>query len=104
MMETQKAFSGAHSCILGLLCPPATWSMVNNVHSVPLCAHHTEHIFSTDYDAVVDGTGCAGSSDTLACLRTVPYDTLKAAVDTAPFIFGYQVCNPCVIVQELTVV
>ncbi|KAF9007674.1 carotenoid ester lipase precursor [Hymenopellis radicata] len=51
------------------------------VHSgSPLPTGDLEH----DYDALVNGTGCAGSPDTLACLRTVPYDALKAAVDTAP--------------------
>ncbi|KAF9018985.1 alpha/beta-hydrolase [Hymenopellis radicata] len=43
-----------------------------------------------DYDDIVDKTGCSGSSDTLACLRTVSYDVLKAAVDDSPFIFAYQ--------------
>ena len=33
------------------------------------------------YDALVDATGCSGSSDTLQCLRGVPYDTLKKAVN-----------------------
>ncbi|KAJ6624410.1 carotenoid ester lipase precursor [Mycena sp. CBHHK59/15] len=42
------------------------------------------------YDAIVQETGCSGSSDTLECLRTVPYATLKAAQDKSPFIFSYQ--------------
>ncbi|KAJ7776821.1 Alpha/Beta hydrolase protein [Mycena maculata] len=42
------------------------------------------------YDAIVDQVGCASSSDTLECLRTVPYATLKAAQDASPFIFAYQ--------------
>ncbi|VDC05627.1 unnamed protein product [Peniophora sp. CBMAI 1063] len=42
------------------------------------------------YDALVDATGCSGSSDTLQCLRGVSYDTLKKAVDEAPSIFSYQ--------------
>ena len=33
------------------------------------------------YDALVDATGCSGSSDTLQCLRGIPYDTLKKAVN-----------------------
>ncbi len=36
-------------------------------------------------------TGCSSSDDTLACLRTVSYETLKAAIDNSPFIFDYQV-------------
>ncbi|GLB38556.1 putative type-B carboxylesterase lipase family protein [Lyophyllum shimeji] len=42
------------------------------------------------YDALVSQTGCSDSEDTLACLRTVPYKTLKAAVDRSPGIFAYQ--------------
>ncbi|KAH9970734.1 carotenoid ester lipase precursor [Lactifluus volemus] len=42
------------------------------------------------YDDLVNSTGCSGSSDTLSCLRTVPYLTLKAAVDSTPSLFDYQ--------------
>ncbi|KAK0460006.1 carotenoid ester lipase precursor [Desarmillaria tabescens] len=42
------------------------------------------------YDDIVVQTGCSGSDDTLACLRTVSYKTLKAAIDNSPFIFDYQ--------------
>ncbi|KAJ6584319.1 alpha beta-hydrolase [Mycena capillaripes] len=42
------------------------------------------------YDAIVQQVGCTGAADTLACLRTVPYATLKAAQDASPFIFAYQ--------------
>ncbi|KAJ6485377.1 Alpha/Beta hydrolase protein [Mycena vitilis] len=42
------------------------------------------------YDELVAQTGCAGSADTLACLRGVPYDTLKAAQDASPFFLSYQ--------------
>ncbi|KAF9265176.1 carotenoid ester lipase precursor [Marasmius fiardii PR-910] len=45
------------------------------------------------YDAIVQQTGCSGSSDTLACLRTVPYAKLKAAIDNSPGIFAYQSLN-----------
>ncbi|KAF9028912.1 carotenoid ester lipase precursor [Hymenopellis radicata] len=43
-----------------------------------------------DYDAIVQKTGCASSADTLACLRKVDFQVLKAAVDVSPFIFDYQ--------------
>lgn len=43
------------------------------------------------YDAIVEETGCSSSSDTLACLRTVEYSTLKAAINNSPGIFSYQV-------------
>ncbi|KAI9442994.1 carotenoid ester lipase precursor [Lactarius indigo] len=42
------------------------------------------------YDDLVKRTGCTGSSDTLACLRATPYETLKAAVDNSPSVFSYQ--------------
>ncbi|KAJ7505873.1 carotenoid ester lipase precursor [Mycena galericulata] len=42
------------------------------------------------YDAIVNQTGCSGAADTLACLRTVPYATLKAAQNASPGIFSYQ--------------
>ncbi|SJL07135.1 related to Lipase 4 [Armillaria ostoyae] len=42
------------------------------------------------YDDIVVQTGCSDSADTLACLRTVPCKTLKAAIDNSPFIFDYQ--------------
>ncbi|KAG6902406.1 hypothetical protein C0995_000332 [Termitomyces sp. Mi166 len=42
------------------------------------------------YDALVAQTGCTGASDTLQCLREVPYDRLKAAQDASPGIFAYQ--------------
>ncbi|KAF2155568.1 alpha/beta-hydrolase [Myriangium duriaei CBS 260.36] len=41
------------------------------------------------YDAVVQKAGCGGQSDTLACLRTVPYDTLLTAVNSVPAILSY---------------
>lgn len=43
------------------------------------------------YDALVQRTGCAGASDTLACLRGVPYETLKVAIDEQPGTSSYQV-------------
>lgn len=43
------------------------------------------------YDAIVSQTGCSSASDTLACLRTVPYANLKAAINKSPGIFSYQV-------------
>ncbi|OAX36715.1 alpha/beta-hydrolase [Rhizopogon vinicolor AM-OR11-026] len=42
------------------------------------------------YDFIVTQTGCAGSSDTLQCLREVPYDTLKSAIDDTPNSMSYQ--------------
>ncbi|KAJ7124165.1 carotenoid ester lipase precursor [Mycena epipterygia] len=42
------------------------------------------------YDAVVQQTNCSAAADTLECLRTVPYATLKAAQDASPGIFAYQ--------------
>ncbi|KAF4589937.1 hypothetical protein EYR38_009232 [Pleurotus pulmonarius] len=44
----------------------------------------------TYYDAIVAETGCSSASDTLACLRSVPYAALKTAADNSPFILDYQ--------------
>ena len=41
------------------------------------------------YDQVVDKAGCAGANDTLACLRTVPYDKFLYAVNSVPAFFSY---------------
>jgi hypothetical protein len=35
------------------------------------------------YDVVVNAAGCSGSSDTLACLRSVDYDTFMRAADVS---------------------
>ena len=45
----------------------------------------------SDYDKLVSETGCSGASDTLQCLREVPYATLKAAVDQSAGFFSPQV-------------
>ncbi|KAH9073423.1 carotenoid ester lipase precursor [Lactarius deliciosus] len=42
------------------------------------------------YDFLVERTGCTGSHDTLACLRTAPYESLKAAMNSTPSAFSYQ--------------
>jgi hypothetical protein len=52
-----------------------------------------------DYDQIVSQTGCSGASDTLACLRTVPFATLKAAQDATPGIFAYQVKQTVFLVE-----
>lgn len=44
------------------------------------------------YDRLVHNMGCSGSDDTLDCLRDVPYDKMKQAVeDLSPGMFGYEV-------------
>jgi len=42
------------------------------------------------YDALVKNAGCGSSSDTLDCLRKVPYSTFKYAMDNSPNFFAYQ--------------
>lgn len=44
------------------------------------------------YDDVVKKTGCEDATDTLDCLRRVPYSKLKGAIDESPDIFAFQVC------------
>lgn len=46
------------------------------------------------YDALVADTGCSGATDTLQCLREVPYETLLTAVNQSPGVFAYQVRFP----------
>lgn len=41
------------------------------------------------YDAVVAAGGCSGSSDTLNCLRALPYDTFLKAANSQPAILSY---------------
>jgi acetylcholinesterase len=41
------------------------------------------------YDFIVNQTGCAKSFDTLACLRTVPFQKLLDAVNQTPSINGF---------------
>ena len=43
------------------------------------------------YDFMVKETGCKGARDTLDCLRKVPYNTYKRAMDATPNFFAYQV-------------
>ncbi|KAF4617351.1 hypothetical protein D9613_005823 [Agrocybe pediades] len=45
------------------------------------------------YDSIVADTGCSKAADTLACLRTVPYASLKAAINKTPGIFSFQSLN-----------
>ncbi|KIK96774.1 hypothetical protein PAXRUDRAFT_825611 [Paxillus rubicundulus Ve08.2h10] len=42
------------------------------------------------YDALVCDTGCSNASDTLQCLRDVPYERLLDAVNKSPNVFSYQ--------------
>jgi acetylcholinesterase len=42
----------------------------------------------TVYNQIVNETGCAGSPDTLDCLRELPFDTLAAAINKTPDIFN----------------
>lgn len=41
------------------------------------------------YDQVVEKAGCAGTGDTLACLREAPYDKFLAAANSVPAILSY---------------
>ncbi|KAJ4987658.1 carboxylesterase [Stagonosporopsis vannaccii] len=45
------------------------------------------------YDTVVKAAGCSGSSDTLACLRQVPYNKYLQAANSVPGILGYYTVN-----------
>jgi len=43
------------------------------------------------YDKLVQDADCSSASDTLDCLRKLPYDELKGAMDQSASIFSYQV-------------
>ena len=43
------------------------------------------------YDKLVQDAGCASATDTLDCLRQLPYEALKGAMDQSDSIFSYQV-------------
>ncbi|KAF8907652.1 carotenoid ester lipase precursor [Gymnopilus junonius] len=45
------------------------------------------------YDMIVQETGCEGSADTLECIRQLPVDVFKAAINKAPGIFDFQSLN-----------
>lgn len=46
------------------------------------------------YDRLVSDMGCSGASDTLGCLRNMPYEKLKQGVeDLSPGMFTYSVCH-----------
>ncbi|KAK7688543.1 hypothetical protein QCA50_008081 [Cerrena zonata] len=42
------------------------------------------------YDALVQQTGCSNSTDTLTCLREVPFEQLMIAVNASPSIMSFQ--------------
>lgn len=42
------------------------------------------------YDHIVSQVGCSSAADTLACLRTVSWASLSAAINSTPMIFAYQ--------------
>ena len=41
------------------------------------------------FDQLVVDTGCTGSNDPIACLRTVPFDALMTAVNKSPNAFSF---------------
>jgi len=58
----------------------------------PLPVGHITEIQST-YDAIVTGTNCSTSADTLQCLREVPFDTLQTAISNASGTSSFQAQN-----------
>ena len=46
-----------------------------------------------DYDNLVRATGCAGTEDTLECLREAPFSALKEAMNSSPGVISYRVCR-----------
>lgn len=48
---------------------------------IPIGDMHGAQVF---YDNLVKDADCAGAHDTLQCLRHLPFDRLKAAIDKSP--------------------
>jgi carboxylesterase type B len=46
------------------------------------------------YDSMVENTRCGNATDTLECLRHIPYTTFKYAMDRSPDFMSYSVWNP----------
>ena len=44
-----------------------------------------------DYDDFAQRAGCAGATDTLECLRQLPFPTFKEAVNNGPSFWSYRV-------------
>ncbi|KAJ6554355.1 carotenoid ester lipase precursor [Mycena capillaripes] len=44
----------------------------------------------SDYDGLVATNNCTAASDTLDCLRNVPFDNLMATINKTPNLFSYQ--------------
>lgn len=44
------------------------------------------------YDDLVADAGCKGAADTLQCLRHIPFDRVKDAIDMSPSFLSPQVC------------
>lgn len=42
------------------------------------------------YDTVVETAGCSAASDTLECLRALPYEQFLNAANAVPGFIGYQ--------------
>lgn len=42
------------------------------------------------YDKVVASSSCAGSTNSLSCLRALPYNDFQRAVTSVPGIFSYR--------------
>ena len=43
------------------------------------------------YDTLVKNAACDTTPDTLECLREIPYERIKYAMDASPDFFSYQV-------------
>ena len=57
----------------------------STVPAVPVSDPKAQNVYNT----VVNTAGCSSASDTLACLRALPYATFLNAVNSVPGIFSY---------------
>jgi len=103
-VKIRKICSTQHSCSQELSFQWAIFEMVRYVHlRCQLPAEIT--LTQKSYDFLVNETGCAKpKADTLSCLRSLRYATLKAAVDKGPLFTDYQVRQEYLSMDELTII
>lgn len=95
MVATRQICSEEHLCSQE---PPFQWAISQEdryLIDLRLLFRYGPNIYlnvpKEYYDQLVDETNCTSSDNTLACLRAVPLDTLKTAVDNTPNYFSYDV-------------
>ncbi len=63
--------------------------------SPPISGTVDNPVMQSTYDQIVQDAGCANTTDTIQCLRTIPAETLKAAMDHSPSFVDFNVRSTC---------